>query len=626
MPEIHVAIIGLGPRGLTVLESFGRLVREFASSDRFVIHLIDPNPNGQGSHSSRQPDHLLTNTLASQVTMFPLKDPNHPPGGNAGPSFTEWARRAGYRRQANRYFPVGGACGHDIGDSDYLPRSILGEYLTWYCNEVLNRSPDSVRYVRYRQRAVDLNPNTNRDWAIRLENGFTIRSDFVFLTIGHCQALPDEQDRLYDAFVQRNASKNWKLAYFRSPYPVDRLAQIDSKSVVAVQGLGLTAHDVISELTAGRGGRFVPAKHGLDYRPSGDEPRLRIFSRHCIPAAARGINQKGIAARHDARFFTAHAIHRLRDQTIRESGSPQLNFVRDVLPLIKMEMCWAWRQAQTAPAVARSADFVASAEEMAAIEEILDPLAGKWFGDFQDFRQFTLAFLKADLAEADKGNLTSPTKAATDVIRDAREAICAAVEYRGLDPQSHRYFVETFVPLMNRVSFGPPRQRNEELLALIKAGIVDWAGGPGARIVTDGSTGHFGIETAFVGTVARVNADVLIKARLDAFSPLTDSSPLTRNLLRNGLIEPHFNGSYHPGGLDIDRDGHPIARAGFPLRQVWVLGYPTEGVRFYTHALPRPLRSSGQILDAEKCIRQLLDDVAGAHRKTPAMRTDERAA
>jgi uncharacterized NAD(P)/FAD-binding protein YdhS len=616
VPEIHAAIIGLGPRGLTVLESFGRLVREFASPDRFVIHLIDPNPNGQGSHSSRQPDHLLTNTLASQVTMFPLKDPNDPAGGNVGPSFTEWARRAGYRRQANRYLPVGGGAGHDIDDCDYLPRSILGEYLTWYFNEMLNRFPDRIRCVRYRQRAVDLNPNANRDWVIRLENGFTIRSDFVFLTTGHCQALPDDQDRLYDAFVQHNASKNWNLAYFRSPYPIDCLARIDPKSVVAVQGLGLTAHDVISELTVGRGGRFVPTKHGLCYRPSGDEPRLRIFSRHCIPAAARGINQKGIAARHDACFFTTNAIRRLRDQTICESGSPQLDFIRQVLPLIKMEMCWAWRQAKTAPAATQSAEFAATAEEIAAIEEILDPLAGKRFRDLPDFRRFALEFLKADLAEADKGNLTSPTKAATDVIRDARDAICAAVEYRGLDPQSHRYFVETFVPLMNRVSFGPPRQRNEELLALIKAGIVDWAGGPGARVVTDGSTGHFAIETAFAGTVARVNADVLIKARLDAFSPLTDSSPLTRNLLRNGLIEPHFNGNYHPGGLDIDRDGHPLTGTGFPLREVWVLGYPTEGVRFYTHALPRPLRSSGQIIDAEKCVRQLLDRVASAHRKT----------
>jgi uncharacterized NAD(P)/FAD-binding protein YdhS len=623
--EIHAAIIGLGPRGLTVLESIGRLVRENAPSTRFVIHLIDPGANGQGSHPSRQPDHLLTNTLASQVTMFPLKEPDRPAAGNAGPSFTQWAQRAGYRRRGDRYFPVGETCGDDIGDSDYLPRSMLGEYLAWYCNEVLGRAPDNIGYRRYKQRAVDLCPTASEDWIIKLENGFAIRTDFVFLTTGHCQALPDEEDRLYDAFVQRNAVRNGKLDYFRSPYPVDRLSRIDPEAIVAIQGLGLTAHDVISELTVGRGGRFVAADDGLDYQPSGDEPKLRLFSRHCIPAAARGVNQKGIAGRHEARFFTREAVHALRERVAREAGSTQLDFVNAVLPLIKKEMCWAWRLAVNGRTDLRSEDFVPTPQEIAAVGDILDPLAGRRFDDFQSFRQFALAFLKADLAEAERGNQTSPAKAATDVIRDARDAICAATEYRGLDPHSHRYFVESFVPLMNRISFGPPRRRNVELLALIKAGILDWAGGPGARVVADAATGHFAIETAFAGTAARINADVLIKARLDTFSPLTDSSPLTRNLAGNGLIEPYRNGSYHPGGLDIDRNGRPIASGGFPLYGVWALGYPTEGVHFYTHALPRPFRSSGQILDAEKCVRQMLDEMATAF-DPAALRTKERAA
>lgn len=625
MREFHISIVGLGPRGLIVLECLGRLVRQYGGRARFVVHTIDPNSPGQGSHSWRQPDHLLTNTLASQVTLFPLNEPDNPSAGNSGPSFTQWARSAGYRRHADRCFPTDATSGDELSDADYLPRCMLGEYLTWCYNKMLGEMPDAVRHVHYRQCAVDMIREAGSRWIIRLANGFTIRSDFVFMTTGHCVAAPSERDILYGTFAAQHASLNWRLAYIKTPYPIDRLAQIDPGSAVAVQGLGLTAHDVISELTVGRGGRFVSTKRGLEYRRSGAEPRLLLFSRHSLPAAARGINQKGVAGRHHARFFTPEAIHGLRETARREDGVAQLDFRRDVLPLIKKEMCWAWRLTQGCPADAQ-ADFTPSAGELAAIEEILDPLRNRRFNDLDAFRNFMISFIKDDLAEARKGNQGSPTKAGTDVIRDARDALGAAVEHRGLEPESHRFFVEDFVPLMNRISFGPPLRRNEELLALIDAGILDWAGGPGAHVVPDPATGHFVVETVFDNGVSRSKADVLITARLDAFRPETDASAFTRNLMRRGLIRPHFNGRYHPGGLDVDRDGHPIARDGLALRDVWVLGYPTEGVHFYTHALPRPLRSSGQFAAAEKCLRQMLDDVTAAPGQYIGVRAGERAA
>ena len=50
---------------------------------------------------------------------------------------------------------------------------------------------------------------------------------------------------------------NRRADFYPKPYPVERLKNIDAKSVVAVEGFGLTAHDVIAELTSGRGGYFV---------------------------------------------------------------------------------------------------------------------------------------------------------------------------------------------------------------------------------------------------------------------------------------------------------------------------------------------------------------------------------
>src|SRR5205807_10557711 len=174
-----------------------------------------------------------------------------------------------------------------------------------------------------------------------------------------------------------------------------------------------------------------------------------------------------------------------------------------------------------------------------------------------------------DLAEAERGNLVSAVKAATDAIRDTREALREAVDFAGLTPESHREFVSGWVPLMNRITFGPPRNRNYELLALMRANVVGLAGGPGCVVRTDDRSARFTIETTFTSGVTTRYADALVSARLDLFHPREDSAPLTGQLLARGLIRPFANGDYQPGGLDITPTGRVIAESGQPLYGVW---------------------------------------------------------
>ena len=222
--------------------------------------------------------------------------------------------------------------------------------------------------------------------------------------------------------------------------------------------------------------------------------------------------------------------------------------------------------------------------------------------------------MRADLREAEAGNLGSPVKAATDVLRDTR-ALRSAVEYGGLTPASHRYFVEEFNAVTNRISFGPPRRRNLEYLALHAAGIIDIAGGPGARLRADEAGARFRIEARYGERVETSQADVLIVARLDAYSPLTDASPLSDNLLGRGLVRPYLNGGYHPGGIEIDQQLHPVGADGAPEARIWIVGFPVEGPHFYTHALPRPRIASRQTRDADQCVRELIATIGVAATK-----------
>ncbi|UUN27440.1 FAD/NAD(P)-binding protein [Streptomyces sp. FIT100] len=599
MTALKVSVVGVGPRGLSILQRISELADRLPAGRTLDVHLIDPGDGGQGAHPAGQPAHLLTNTVASQVTM--LTD-------GAGPSFTEWAATAGYRDFGGVFLPTGDDAGDPLGEHAYLPRQMLGTYLSWVFDRAVRSLPSHVRVVHHRDRAVDIEAHGDGGFTVHLAKGYVVPSDYVFLATGHCERIPTAEDRAFEEFAHENADRNPWLVYCSNPYPVGRLGEVAPGSTVAVQGFGLTAHDVISELTVGRGGEFHGSGWDTAYRPSGREPRIQLFSRQCLPFSARGVNQKGITGQHQPRFFTKEAVRALREQAALHRGDPRLDFAEEVLPLLLTEMGYAYRAAvEQRPLAPEEYEF--TADDRRAVEEIVDPLGGRSFASQDEFTRFFVEHVVDDLEQAELGNRTSPVKAATDVIRDTRASLREAVEFAGLTPESHRTFNSTCVGAMNRVSFGPPRHRNHQLLALIRAGIVDLAGGPGSTVVLDRDEARFAIRTEYTGGTEIRHADALVIARLDAFHPERDRSPLIRNLLARGLVRPYANGTFQPGGIDVDEQGRPVTAAGGPLRGAWAVGYLVEGPRFYTHALPRHGLTSQFAVDADTSVRDMFADI-----------------
>ncbi|MCA8210431.1 FAD/NAD(P)-binding protein [Burkholderia vietnamiensis] len=116
-------------------------------SVRLEIHIVDPGDCGQGSDPASQPDHLLINTVASQVTMFA---PLSLVGGDGGVSLVQWAHASGYRRVGERFVRDPAEGGESITEFDYLPRKILGEYLSWVYQRIVSLLPPSIS-VRHRR-------------------------------------------------------------------------------------------------------------------------------------------------------------------------------------------------------------------------------------------------------------------------------------------------------------------------------------------------------------------------------------------------------------------------------------------------------------------------------------------
>ncbi|MEV6906198.1 FAD/NAD(P)-binding protein [Amycolatopsis sp. NPDC051071] len=612
MSSFELAIIGGGPRALSILERLVEHRKRLPHHISLNVLVIDPGNLGEGSHPTDQPSHLLINTLASQVTMRP---PLSSVGGDSTPSVLDWAAEQRYRRQLDGARAPDRYEGQPVTERSHLPRVLLGEYLAAFGREVVSALPLNIGVQHVRARALDVRFE-NDVYAIDLDNGQTVFARYSVLAMGHGQRTQTDEDRRLATFAQDNGSANPHLTYFASPYPIGKLDAIASHARVAVQGLGLTAHDVVSALTLGRGGRYRTEKGRLIYKASGREPRIWLCSRQALPFAARGVNQKGRAGRHICQFFTPQAVARLRARAMT-LGDARIDFNTDLLPLTITEMAYAYRTAESNEHV-DATRFTPTPEEIRLIRRILWPLEDEHFRSPVEFRRWLLAFMTNDLGEAYRGNRTSGVKAATDVLRDAREAFRAAVEYGGLTPASHRYFVEKFDPIVNRVSFGPPLRRNEEWLALFEAGLLDVAGGAASRIETPDHESNYRISLDFPDGPVSIAIDVVISARLDKYSPCTDSSSLSANLLRRGLVRPFMNGEYHPSGIDIDENLRVKKADGRVHPRLWAVGFVVEGPHFYTHALPRPGITSRQTVDAERIVLGVFDDITtvGSTRST----------
>jgi uncharacterized NAD(P)/FAD-binding protein YdhS len=293
---MRIAVVGVGPRGASVLE---RVISHCRRTGPPVeLLLVEPGDLGGGIHRPDQPDYLLLNTIAAQLTIF--SDERMTPGApvTPGPTFFEWCRA---RRSSVRF-------------DDFLPRRLLGEYLRWAVGELLRAVPPRLSVRHLRTTATAVRPD-GRGARVTLADGTELPVDLAVVTTGHGLALP--APRPSDGIVP---------APSRLP---DQVEEIPAGAVVAVLGTGLTAMDVIASLTVGRGGTFT----GDGYRCSGAEPRIVLANRsgwlpHARPAVPAG--RRAAPATH----LTRTAIAAAR----RTTPDGRLDFREQVEPLIRREV------------------------------------------------------------------------------------------------------------------------------------------------------------------------------------------------------------------------------------------------------------------------------------------------
>ncbi|MDF1827408.1 MAG: FAD/NAD(P)-binding protein [Legionellaceae bacterium] len=627
-----ITVIGLGPRGLNIIERLLAVLKNTPSNKTdLTLNIINPGDLGVGVHAINQPQSLLVNTVACQITMYTDASVTNAGPICEGPSFYTWAKQQGYKyNEALRQYGL--LTGRDIQPNDYLPRALFGKYLQWVAQSIITELELHCTVNLYQREVVDIQKQSTSNFNLILSDGLSLPSDYVFLTTGHSTNELDPSDTQLLEKTTRLRQHNPNFSFIASPYPIAKATEnLGSNISVAIEGFGLTSTDLISELTVGKGGRFIPTQNGrYRYIKSGQEPNLVVYSKSGLPFKGRAANQKGISAQYKPTFFTYDAMKHLK-QTFGTGPNQQLDFEVHILPELIKEMAYGYYMTTAKHFLSDDAISIFSQRYIKALDnpkalnqlidtsfshiekfdwnEIMDPTYGRVFQSALEYRHWMLNYLQQDLDDSIEGNVTNPFKAACDILRDIRDIIRYVIDFSGLTEQSHQIFMKKYAPIMNRISVGPPKERIAELIALIESGVVDVFVGKNPQINIDEQHACFQIAGSNILDDETRQVDTVIKARISAPLPQKDSSPLMKNLLRHGLVRIFQNGDYHPSGIDIDRQFHPINATGTAEKSIWCIGTIVEGPKFYTYIVPRPGVNSTCLLDAGKAMLDLFDDM-----------------
>jgi uncharacterized NAD(P)/FAD-binding protein YdhS len=634
-----MAIVGAGPRGTSVLERICAAAPELAPGVALSVHVIDPSPPGPGRvWRTAQPQELLMNTVASQVTLFTDESVECEGPIRPGPSLYGWAAALDRSGAPAAYEPWVREEAAALGPDDYPSRAFYGHYLEWVFRRTLRAAPCEVTVRVHQARAVGLEDHTGGCQRLVLDDGRELRGlDAVVLAQGHLPAAATPQEERFASYAAAHG-----LRYFPPANPADLdlgPEVIPPGEPVLLRGLGLNFFDYMALLTVGRGGTFHRGDGGgLAYRPSGREPRIFAGSRRGVPYQARGDNEKGPHGRHEPLLLTPDVIEGFRkraESADRECDRDCPDFLRDVWPLVAKEAETVYYTTLLLSLDPASVDCFrdryllapyAGPEEAALLDEFGIPAARRWdwarlahpyrgtaFSGQPVFREWLLDYLRRDAEQAGAGNVTGPLKAALDVLRDLRNELRQVVDHGGLSGESHRDHLDRwYTPLNAFLSIGPPRRRIEELVALVEAGVVEILG-PRLEVYTEGS-GRDAVFAAASPEVpgSRVRVRSLIEARLPEPDLRRTADPLLARLLESGACRPYRVGAYETGGLAvtgppyrlIDGQGRVHARR-------FAVGVPTEGVHWVTAAGARPGVNSVTLADTDAVARAALRAVVG---------------
>ncbi len=658
--QARIAIVGLGPRGGSLVERLGVHLKALPTTPPLELHLIDDAQPGAGRiWRTDQTRELCMNTLADAVTLF--TEPGSTVEGKVvpGPTLYEWCILAreyalgdeapesaaaaaipASRAAAFNAHPARQGLAAEYRDElaklrpeSHPSRALYGEYLSWFLQRAIAELPDSVTVVHHEARATAVERIDGRE-RITLDRGEattgnTVTVDAVIAATGWLPRAASRSDVALAAGVEARPDLTW----VRQGSPVEQdLSEVGPGEHAIVRGLGMGFFDTVTLLTLGRGGRYVHAPEtpgGLRYVASGNEPVLHVTSRRGVPFRAKS-RYNALPPRAEQRLlrevdwqqvprpinfdtalwprivgdaFLAHAetLARVKPNALTTAtdatpGDPDPSRALAGIEEAIRKAIAPTASGTAAPNLGDVVDAVSTAVAafIPAAEDRLD-LAGEitpvndTFATPNAFTAWVAERVADDLREVDLG-IDSPVKAGLWSVSSARGFAAQVGTLGGFDSESRENGLALLTALGGMVGSGPPAFRNNELLALVAAGIVRFIG-PDASLSVD-DRGFVASSHAVTGS--EVTARVLIDSWMQFHDARASEDPFTVSLLTAGRarvfsIASRTGAAAATGGIDIDEaTGRIIGADGTPDEAVHFAGIPVDDTLHGTVISPMP--------------------------------------
>jgi uncharacterized NAD(P)/FAD-binding protein YdhS len=573
-PE-RIAIVGAGPRAISVIERIAAKLAGKRMQRPLMIYAIDSVEVGCGRiWRTDQPDWFVMNTRSRNATMFP----NAPDEGawrpGYGPTFDEWWR------QIDVNYP---------GPTGLAPRGLYGKYLKFVLDVIEVNLPEHVHLKRVEDFVVDI-AERGDEYVLKFATGRdALHADRLIL----CSGYPDRRMAGKSTSIPSSGTRHLTAFDVLQTFHCGLSLPANlSGRVVGLRGLGLTFYDVLSELTIGRGGKYVYGDGTVKYVPSGREPELIVGgSRSGFPLPMRGRADRPADLAFVPHFFSKDRVAQIRaagPACFRSAYLPWISAEVNLVYIEKILRSDLYRQFcgkldasnVTSDTVMRVMSELArpyGIDRLLDLEALAAPFKGVSFGSQAEFRRTVVAAISDDVARSERGEFADPVKAALDVLRPIRPLIRKAVDLGGLTRASHHEFITKIAPTIAFLSTGPAPARAKQLLALIECGKVELLG-PSVSF-RSGEDSRVIASSDMVADYS-VGIDLLIDAYVPAPNVDEDENPAIRSLADAGMLK-NFMGV---GGVEVTaKPFHPVASNGEVKDRIHVLGIPTESARWFLH-------------------------------------------
>lgn len=623
----HVAIVGIGPRGISVIERIASALNSAPHPGRgLTLHLIENSEMGAGNiWRTDQTRTLCMNTLAAAVTLFTEPGATVTAPVVEGPIQYDWIRLLRGDRDADipaaaamlfEKFPPDQAVAGDFAEeiAQTVPqsnpsRALYGAYLRWVFGVALALLPEWVEVERHNARAVGIREDGSQD-IITLDDATMVTADATILAVGWQAPAPNAEEQALAGAIERHP----ELVWVKPGNPVEQNTDlIPENEKVLVRGLGMGFFDIMALTTIDRGGIFhedPSSRSGLRYEPSGREPHFVISSGRGYPYLPKSdykslppgaklsrmkavmstimAQDRGVASiNYDTEVWPAVArdayeafyenLNRINPEAITTSLD-QIVEIIDATDVDKLPLKLASHVADPANVF----DLHAWEHPLAGVNESVEQLTARVAaGMAEDIRHAVLAW-------------DSPLKSALWSISAARKPSSILGQQGRLTFESRRNRFAAVMAIGQMVGSGPPLFRTRELLTLVDAGLASFAGARPQLSVQPTETGTRWQITSPTTGDAPLRARVLIDAWMHNPDVRRSSDPLALSLEKAGRVRS-FNdlttdGTQAPSGSpEVDPVTRLLVHPNGELdARIRLIGIPTYAQLADTTISPMP--------------------------------------